>query len=514
MSSGPEPGYYADPSIPGYIRYWDGTQWVAGTSRPAPGQTEPESASSGVADSSGLGGAHTGTAQSAADRPSPGLSDQGFSNTGPSNTGPSNTGQTSTGRHAGGGESRAQAQGQAQSSQLDDSAAWRPSAGPSDSLAQSASAARAESPSGYAAQQQSDALGGSSGDVWTAEPLTAQPQQSASTAQHRSAPPRYDVDPLSQSLPAQSGQRQPQQPLQQPFQNQQQAAAAMPAQQAMPAVQPWQPPTQQPQQAPVQQPPAQPQPQPQQAPPSAQPVDAKPRRPQPVYPEPEPISVATMVVPSAFGNRGAYGAGWAAAASATGTIPKYDPSPFAALPNNGAEAGDEEIAQEESEVIVVELASPGSRILARIIDVAVAAVCSAPVTASLAVLAHRADHAYVQQLRIHATTTYRTLGVDATGFALWGAAAVVLLVTVIGIDAFRTARSGQTSGRRLLGLQVVGAGDAREVGSTAAFTRALTFWVFALLPLIDLLALGGALWGRPYRQGWHEKASRTMTIIV
>ncbi|MDT0377877.1 RDD family protein [Streptomyces sp. DSM 42041] len=37
----PVPGYYPDPSIPGYIRYWNGTAWVAGTSRPAPGPGEP-----------------------------------------------------------------------------------------------------------------------------------------------------------------------------------------------------------------------------------------------------------------------------------------------------------------------------------------------------------------------------------------------------------------------------------------------------------------------------------------
>ncbi|WP_438873724.1 DUF2510 domain-containing protein, partial [Streptomyces alkaliterrae] len=34
-------GYYPDPSIPGYIRYWDGSAWVPGTSRPAPAAGEP-----------------------------------------------------------------------------------------------------------------------------------------------------------------------------------------------------------------------------------------------------------------------------------------------------------------------------------------------------------------------------------------------------------------------------------------------------------------------------------------
>ncbi|WP_404815493.1 RDD family protein [Streptomyces thermolineatus] len=39
-SGGPSAGYYADPSIPGYIRYWNGSAWVPGTSRPAPQEGE------------------------------------------------------------------------------------------------------------------------------------------------------------------------------------------------------------------------------------------------------------------------------------------------------------------------------------------------------------------------------------------------------------------------------------------------------------------------------------------
>ncbi|WP_051943637.1 RDD family protein [Streptacidiphilus rugosus] len=32
----PAPGYYPDPSIPGFIRYWDGHVWTPGSARPAP----------------------------------------------------------------------------------------------------------------------------------------------------------------------------------------------------------------------------------------------------------------------------------------------------------------------------------------------------------------------------------------------------------------------------------------------------------------------------------------------
>ncbi|MFE7897394.1 RDD family protein [Streptomyces sp. NPDC057424] len=36
----PREGYYPDPSIPGYVRYWNGASWVPGTSRPAPKEGE------------------------------------------------------------------------------------------------------------------------------------------------------------------------------------------------------------------------------------------------------------------------------------------------------------------------------------------------------------------------------------------------------------------------------------------------------------------------------------------
>ncbi|MFE0673679.1 RDD family protein [Streptomyces sp. NPDC058867] len=44
----PREGYYPDPSIPGYVRYWNGASWVPGTSRPAPAGGEPLSPPSGA----------------------------------------------------------------------------------------------------------------------------------------------------------------------------------------------------------------------------------------------------------------------------------------------------------------------------------------------------------------------------------------------------------------------------------------------------------------------------------
>ncbi|WP_405890605.1 RDD family protein [Streptomyces sp. NBC_00133] len=45
----PTPGYYPDPSIPGYVRYWNGAAWVPGTSRPAPKTGEAMPAAPGSA---------------------------------------------------------------------------------------------------------------------------------------------------------------------------------------------------------------------------------------------------------------------------------------------------------------------------------------------------------------------------------------------------------------------------------------------------------------------------------
>lgn len=218
----------------------------------------------------------------------------------------------------------------------------------------------------------------------------------------------------------------------------------------------------------------------------------------------EPQStVATMVVPSAFGTRGSYGSGWASGGNG---------SPFDAIPGLYRGFDTEEHAAREPDARVVELASAGSRTLARIIDTGIAVLLSAPATVTLVLLAHRHDHGYVNQLRLRATTTYRTLGMDATGMALWACAVGVVILTAIAFEAYRLPRSGQTTGRRLVGVQVVATESADDVSGSAAAARAFLFWLLAVIPVIDVLALGGVLWGRPYRQGLHEKLSGTLSI--
>jgi len=225
----------------------------------------------------------------------------------------------------------------------------------------------------------------------------------------------------------------------------------------------------------------------------------------------EPYSVSTMVVPSAFVNAGAYSQAWGGAGQNGAN------SPFAGLPglsgSPGWGGGPDQAASEEPapQAEVALLASPGSRLLAKIIDFFLALLMSSPATATLLLVAHRHDHQYVEALRLKATTTYTTLGMDGTGIALWALAAIILVLFALLYEAFRVGAGGQTTGRRLLGIRVVRASGGR-FSTGSALVRGTLFWLFLAVPVIDVLALGPIAWGRPYRQGLHDKITRAVTV--
>ena len=214
-----------------------------------------------------------------------------------------------------------------------------------------------------------------------------------------------------------------------------------------------------------------------------------------------------MVVPSAFVNAGAYSQGWSGSGQSAN-------SPFAGLP--GFTGDSDHGAQEEQDipVTVIKLATPGSRLLAKIIDLFLALLMSSPATAALLLVAHRHDHQYVENLRLKATVPYTTLGMDGTGIVLWASAVGCLIVVALLYEAFRVGAGGQTTGRRLLGIRVVRAGTGARFGTGSALVRGFLFWVFLLLPAFDILALGPVAWGRPYRQGLHDKITHAVTVKV
>ena len=221
-----------------------------------------------------------------------------------------------------------------------------------------------------------------------------------------------------------------------------------------------------------------------------------------------PESVGTMIVPSAFAHMARSGNSY--------SFPGQTGNPFAGLPGSDSVApGYRQSSAPEvaAATTVVELASPGSRILARIIDLGIAVIFSAPLTITLLLIAHQHDHQYVLKLDAHATTTYTTLGMDGLGIALWVGALLSLMIVSIVYEGNRLSRGGQTIGRRLAGVRVVRMPDGLPLGRDGVGTRrALLFWILAIIPVVDILALGGMFWGRPYRQGLHEKLTSTATV--
>ena len=480
LSTGnPPAGYYADPSIPGYIRYWDGNEWVAGTSRPAPDEAAQQAAEQGLSTSQAdaVPAERSGTWQ-----PEPAAASA------PDTSQPSAAGRSGV-------------RGYAQVPQQP-----RPPREEPQVQAQSQAEAQVQAQGQVHAQPQAEAQ-------VQPQPQQPSPQQAAQPQQYAQrepqqqpvAQPQQYAQPEPQQQPVVQPRQAPQVPQQPVAQPQQPQFQARPQQYAQPAPQQYAQP--EPQQQPVAQP--------QQYAQSPATAPAPHRAPAPA-PSPSPQhqpesapqqaeSVATMVVPSAF-----------APSQRTGTyrLPGLNSNPFAGLPGTGfgASAGPDD-EDGEGEATVVELATPGSRFLGRIIDLGIAAIFSAPITVTLLLIAHRHDHQYVLRLDAEATTTYTTLGMDAVGIALWAGALLAFVIVSVAYEGYRLGRGGQTFGKRLAGVQVVQLPSGRPLRRGGVGTRrALFFWVLAIIPLVDVLALGGVLWGRPYRQGMHEKATSTVTV--
>ncbi|MFK4064940.1 RDD family protein [Streptomyces sp. NPDC029674] len=97
----PREGYYPDPSIPGYVRYWNGAAWVPGTSRPAPSDGEPLPPPPGVSPAPAPAPAPA-SASASAEETGPVFFDEnpqaGQSEPGPAETGAIGTGVSAWGR--------------------------------------------------------------------------------------------------------------------------------------------------------------------------------------------------------------------------------------------------------------------------------------------------------------------------------------------------------------------------------------------------------------------------------
>ncbi|NED37717.1 RDD family protein, partial [Streptomyces sp. SID8499] len=142
------------------------------------------------------------------------------------------------------------------------------------------------------------------------------------------------------------------------------------------------------------------------------------------------------------------------------------------------------------------LADSGRRTLARIIDLILIGIIAWLVTWALHVNEYAMD---ADQIEVG-----RSLGQSAVGLVLY-----------LAYDTFMTARRGQTLGKQWLGMRVANLSDGSTPTVATSLARAAVLWVpfwFCCACLWLAICGGWSFFDRPYKQGLHDKAAKTVVV--
>ncbi|MGX1670242.1 RDD family protein [Streptomyces sp. NPDC055400] len=521
----PRDGYYPDPSIPGYVRYWNGAAWVPGTSRPAPSDGEPLAAPAGVTPAPAPEPAPTPP-------PSPSPSPLPVEETGPvfldeeperysdepAAPEPATAWQADASRQTGfggeqdrrvswGADPRVPAPQQHQEEHADGAVTNRPAQPepptpptegtvtfrrptapvdrPEGTMTMRALSARQVPGQQGPAVQGQQGQGQSQGQQAQPQPPIAQHSQ----APQQPAPQQPDALPRPGSQPQPQAGFAPQGPAQQPQAQQVQAQQAHAAQAAPLHPHAPQAPT------PAQQPhPGRPGAVPPQAAgaASATPMTSGPGGGSPSWAQ----QVHQLAQPGQSGQPGQF----AQPAAGEPAEPEGPVTPWKPVANDPFLAAAQAQASARP-------AGPGKRLAARLIDTVVLGAITAVAAVPLGTKA--VDHIDGKIDAAKASGRQATVWLlDGTTGAYLGIVLAVLLVAGVLYEALPTAKWGRTLGKKVCGLQVR---DIEE-HEPPAFGAALRRWL--VYSVTGLLAIGvvGVLWclfDRPWRQCWHDKAART-----
>ncbi|MER8017668.1 RDD family protein [Streptomyces griseoluteus] len=444
----PREGYYPDPSIPGYVRYWNGTAWVPGTSRPAPADGEPLTA--------------------------------------PSTSGPDTPPVEETGPHffeEGGSAGGPAAQGEAPP---DTFLFRRPTPGPAaggsrDDGTMTFRRVRAEDAGAGQGAEARGAVGGSGGGEWPGGAGAGGAQEPGRAEQFGAAGAGSPGPAAGAGPVAGAGAATPQGPV---------GHGAFPAggtgrAGAGPAQAAVAPPV------PSQGLPGAADPRRSGPPPRA----AAPQGPAPVLPP--QAQAGGLLAPGPGGGQ----ASWAqqvhqlAGAGEEQPVAPWKPpveDPFLAVARRQAEARP---------------AGLGKRFAARLIDNVFIGAVTAAAAVPLGVRAVDHTQSKIEAARLSGRTVTVWLLDGTTGVSLALVLGVLLVFGVV-YEVLPTARWGRTLGKRLCGIQV----RDIEGHQPPSFGAALRRWLVYSLPGVLVIGVIGVLWGlfdRPWRQCWHDKAAHT-----
>ncbi|MFF3322038.1 RDD family protein [Streptomyces sp. NPDC002889] len=176
-----------------------------------------------------------------------------------------------------------------------------------------------------------------------------------------------------------------------------------------------------------------------------------------------------------------------------GQPPPYDPNAF----GGGAFGGVDPLAG------MPPLADFGKRFLARFIDVLIVAI-------PLALISWAAGG---WEMATNGDSWDEITDQVNTGRQwLWS---LVSLVAYVGYDTLLTKRNGQTIGKSIMKLRVAMLNDGRVPDTSSALMRAIVLWVPALICCFCvwwLVIIITIVADRPYRQGLHDKAGKTVVV--
>ncbi|MGW0140250.1 RDD family protein [Streptomyces calvus] len=92
---------------------------------------------------------------------------------------------------------------------------------------------------------------------------------------------------------------------------------------------------------------------------------------------------------------------------------------------------------------------------------------------------------------------------------------VVAAVLYLAYDTFMTARTGQTLGKKWLGMRVADLNDGSTPSVQTALIRAAVLWLpfaFCCACVWTAISGGWSFFDRPYKQGLHDKAAKTVVV--
>ncbi|SHI21355.1 RDD family protein [Streptomyces sp. 3214.6] len=92
---------------------------------------------------------------------------------------------------------------------------------------------------------------------------------------------------------------------------------------------------------------------------------------------------------------------------------------------------------------------------------------------------------------------------------------LVAAILYVAYDTVLTARSGQTLGKKWLGMRVADLDDGSTPSAQTSLIRALVLWVpfaFCCACLWTAVCGGWSFFDKPYKQGLHDKAAKTVVV--